>query len=57
MNGVFDLGGTAGLGPITDWTPEEPTFHAKWEKAVATMFLACFRGGWFGLDSFRHASS
>ena len=53
MNGVFDVGGTDGLGPVNP-TPEEPAFHAEWEKAALAMQLACFRGGWFNIDSFRH---
>ncbi|MEH0554033.1 nitrile hydratase subunit beta [Streptomyces sp. B21-101] len=53
MNGVFDLGGTDGFGPINP-TPEEPPFHAEWEKAAFAMQLAGFRGGWFSVDSFRH---
>jgi nitrile hydratase subunit beta len=53
MNGVFDLGGTDGFGPIGP-TPQEPPFHSDWEKAVFTMQLACFRAGWFSIDSFRH---
>lgn len=54
MNGVFDLGGTDGIGPVNDYTPEEPTFHAEWEKPVFAMFVALFRAGWFGVDEFRH---
>lgn len=53
MNGVFDLGGTDGLGRIGP-TPAEPPFHHDWEKAAFTMQLGCFRGGWFSIDSFRH---
>ncbi len=53
MNGVFDLGGTDGLGPI-DPPTEEPVFRAEWEKPVFTMFSACFRAGWFGVDQFRY---
>jgi nitrile hydratase len=53
MNGVFDLGGTDGLGPI-DPPAEEPVFRADWEKAAFTMFPALFRAGWFGVDQFRH---
>ncbi|MFW0794653.1 nitrile hydratase subunit beta [Gordonia sp. CPCC 205515] len=53
MNGVFDLGGTDGLGPVNP--PEnEPVFRAEWEKPMFTMFSACFRAGYFGVDSFRH---
>lgn len=53
MNGVFDLGGTDGLGPI-DPPDDEPVFRAEWEKAVFPMFAALFRAGWFGIDEFRH---
>ncbi|MGA9870518.1 MAG: nitrile hydratase subunit beta [Rhodococcus sp. (in: high G+C Gram-positive bacteria)] len=53
MNGLFDLGGADGLGPVNP-TKEEPVFHAEWEKVVLTLFPALFRDGWFGLDEFRH---
>ncbi|GAA3663298.1 nitrile hydratase subunit beta [Nocardioides ginsengisoli] len=53
MNGVFDLGGTDGLGPI-EAPPAEPPFFQDWERTVFTMQLSCMIGGWFGLDSFRH---
>ncbi len=33
MNGVHDLGGTDGLGPVPV-PPSEPVFRADWEKAV-----------------------
>lgn len=53
MNGVFDLGGTDGVGLVNP-PAEEPVFRAEWEKAAFTMFVALFRAGWFGLDEFRH---
>ena len=53
MNGVFDLGGTDGLGPVVV-VDDEPVFRAEWEKPMFTMFPACFRAGYFGVDSFRH---
>jgi nitrile hydratase len=31
MNGGQDLGGTQGHGPINP-EPNEPVFHAEWEK-------------------------
>ncbi|MDI2037252.1 nitrile hydratase subunit beta [Paenarthrobacter nitroguajacolicus] len=53
MNGVFDLAGTEGLGPVV--VPEaEPVFRAEWEKTVFPMFAMCFRAGFFGVDQFRH---
>ena len=53
MNGVFDLGGTDGLGPVVT-QENEPVFRAGWEKAAFAMFSQCFRAGFFGVDSFRH---
>jgi len=53
MNGVFDLGGTDGVGPVNP-PAEEPVFRAEWEEAIFTMFFALFRAGWYGLDQFRH---
>ncbi len=53
MNGVHDLGGTDGLGPVP--VPEsEPVFRADWEKAALAMFSMSFRAGFFGVDAFRY---
>jgi nitrile hydratase len=53
MNGVFDLGGTDGLGPV-ETIENEPVFRAEWEKWAFAMFASCFRAGFFGVDAFRH---
>ncbi|GAB3078185.1 nitrile hydratase subunit beta [Nocardioides zeae] len=53
MNGVFDLAGTDGVGPVVV-PDDEPIFRAEWEKAVFPMFAMCFRAGFFGVDQFRH---
>ncbi len=53
MNGVFDLGGTDGLGPVVT-IENEPVFRAEWEKHAFAMFASCFRAGFFGVDAFRH---
>jgi nitrile hydratase len=53
MNGVFDLGGTDGLGPVVT-LENEPVFRAEWEKPAFAMFASCFRAGFFGVDAFRH---
>ncbi|MEH3116607.1 MAG: nitrile hydratase subunit beta [Methylorubrum populi] len=52
MDGVHDLGGKDGMGPVgpTLW---EPVFHADWEKAAWALFPFCARAGLFGLDEFR----
>lgn len=53
MNGIHDLGGMDGMGPVgpTAW---EPNYHAEWEKAAWAMFPLGFRAGMFGLDEFRN---
>ncbi|WP_236796053.1 nitrile hydratase subunit beta [Amycolatopsis sp. GM8] len=53
MNGVFDLGGTDGLGPVLP-PEQEPVFRAEWEKAAFALFATCFRAGLFNVDMFRH---
>jgi nitrile hydratase subunit beta len=53
MNGVHDLGGTDGLGPVP--VPEsEPVWNAEWEKAAFALFATNFRAGLFGVDAFRY---
>jgi nitrile hydratase len=53
MNGVFDLGGTDGMGPVRA-EENEPVFHAEWEKAAFALFATNFRAGFFNVDMFRH---
>ena len=43
MNGVHDLGGMHGFGPVV-LEPDEPTFHAEWERRTFALNLAM--GGW-----------
>ncbi|WP_024816451.1 nitrile hydratase subunit beta [Methylopila sp. 73B] len=52
MNGIHDLGGMDGFGPVfpTGW---EPNYHAEWEKAAWAFFPFAARAGMFGLDEFR----
>ena len=52
MNGVHDLGGTDGLGPVKV-EDNEPVWHAEWEKAAFGMFPFPFAAGHFGVDEFR----
>lgn len=54
MDGIHDLGGRAGFGPVN---PEagEPVFHSEWERSVLTMFPALAMAGAFNLDQFRGA--
>ena len=52
MNGIHDLGGRDGFGPVVT-EPDEPVWHADWERHVYTMFYAGAVGGYFNLDMFR----
>ena len=54
MNGIHDLGGMHGMGPIS---PEqnEPVFHEDWERRMFGLFIATFAGGHYNVDEFRHA--
>lgn len=53
MNGVHDMGGMHGLGPLAHET-DEPVFHARWEARVFALSLAT--GAWrrWNLDAGRH---
>ncbi len=52
MNGIHDMGGMDGFGPVER---DEAQFHAEWEKrAFALANLALVRAG-ANVDEFRHA--
>ena len=53
MDGVHDLGGMQGFGPV-EREENEPTFHAAWEAAVLAMARAGGARGLFNIDEFRH---
>jgi nitrile hydratase len=53
MNGVHDMGGMHGMGPIAP-EPHEPVFHASWEGRVFALRRAM--GAWhrWNIDTTRH---
>ena len=54
MNGVHDMGGMHGMGPIRHET-NEPTFHERWEGRVYALGRVLrTRSGLWNLDAFRH---
>ncbi|HTI56285.1 MAG TPA: nitrile hydratase subunit beta [Verrucomicrobiae bacterium] len=53
MDGVHDLGGMQGFGPV-EREEDEPVFHAAWEAAVLAMQRAGGSRGLFNIDEFRH---
>jgi nitrile hydratase len=54
MKGGQDLGGMHGLGPV-DPEPDEPWFHAEWERRCFALTLAMGATGKWNLDMSRHA--
>jgi nitrile hydratase len=54
VNGIHDMGGMHGLGPIVREEPE-PVFHHEWERrAFAITMAAGFLGAW-NIDMSRYA--
>jgi nitrile hydratase beta subunit len=54
MNGVHDMGGMHGMGPI-DYEVNEPVFHSRWEARAFALTLAM--GAWrkWNIDASRHS--
>jgi nitrile hydratase len=53
MNGVHDMGGMHGFGPIVREV-NEPLFHATWEAHVRAMAVIAWSRDYFTLDAFRY---
>jgi nitrile hydratase len=53
MNGVHDMGGMHGFGPIVR-EADEPLFHAPWEGRVRAMVVLSRERGYFNIDAFRY---
>lgn len=54
MNGAQDLGGMMGFGPVTA-EPDEPVFHADWERRAFALTLAMAAPGGWNIDQSRAA--
>ena len=54
MNGAQDLGGMHGFGPV-DPEPDEPVFHADWERRAFALTLAMAMPGDWNIDMSRSA--
>ena len=54
MNGGQDLGGVQGFGPVEP-EPDEPVFHAEWEKRAFALTLAMAMPGDWNIDMSRFA--
>ena len=54
MNGVHDMGGMHGMGPI-QYEKNEPMFHEPWEARVFALNRAVRAWGKWTIDASRHA--
>jgi nitrile hydratase len=54
MNGAQDMGGQHGFGPVVP-EPDEPVFHAEWEKRAFALTLAMAAPGGWNIDMSRFA--
>jgi nitrile hydratase subunit beta len=54
MNGAHDMGGVHGFGAVMA-EPDEPVFHANWERRVLALTLAMGATGEWTLDAARFA--
>jgi nitrile hydratase subunit beta len=54
VNGVHDMGGAHGYGPVEP-EPDEPVFHADWERRAFGLTIAMGATGEWNLDESRFA--
>ena len=52
MNGIHDMGGMHGFGPVVV-EANEPVFHADWEGRVLAMVYQVVGLGWASVDAFQ----
>jgi len=53
MNGVHDMGGEQGMGPV-QYEKNEPVFHARWEGRIYAMTRSIGALRKWNLDALRH---
>ncbi len=54
MNGVHDMGGMDGFGPVVH-EQNEPLFHTGWERRAFALVSLVMRAAQANIDEFRHA--
>jgi len=54
MDGIHDLGGMQGFGPVTV-EKDEPVFHEAWERRMFGIAAAMFPQRLYNIDAYRHA--
>jgi len=52
MDGMHDLGGKQGFGPVR---VDDAVFHAPWEKRANALYSLAVKLGVFNMDEYRHA--
>ena len=55
MDGVHDMGGMHGFGPVEP-ERDEPVFHHRWESRTFALRQACGALGRWNIDMARHAN-
>lgn len=54
MDGMHDLGGRQGFGPVR-YTHDARPFHERWEVRANSLYVFAVRRGLFNMDEYRHA--
>jgi nitrile hydratase subunit beta len=54
MDGIHDLGGRQGFGPVRR-SAGAAVFHEDWEKRINALYGLAVRQGVFNMDEYRHA--
>ena len=54
MNGIHDMGGMHGMGPV-QYEKNEPVFHTDWESRVFALAVATGAWGKWNIDASRHS--
>ena len=52
MDGMHDLGGKQGFGPVR---PDHDVFHDAWERRANALYSLAVKLGVFNMDEYRHA--
>jgi nitrile hydratase subunit beta len=55
MNGIHDVGGMDGFGPVPYDGGESETFHERWEGEAYATFVATLGNRFASIDEFRHS--
>lgn len=56
MEGIADMGGTEGWGPVRPPRPGEPVFAEPWQARAFALALLSIRVSGYNVDAFRHAT-